>query len=188
MEKVKKTYCKDRKEWRSWLRENHRSEKGVWLIYYKRHTGRSSITYNDAVEEAICFGWIDGQIRKIDQDRYMQRYTPRKSKSLWSVINIERARKMILQGSMTEPGLKIYRDGMKNKERVPSSKNFTVPADLEAALTRNRNAWKHFQNFAPSAKLAYVYWVNTAKREETRQKRISKTVELTAQNKKFGET
>lgn len=157
------------------------------MIYYKKHTGKLSIAYSDAVEEAICFGWIDGQIKKIDQDRYMQRYTPRKSKSLWSVINIERAKKMILQGSMTESGLKIYQDGLKNKERIPSSKNFTVPTDLKVALTENKNAWKHFQNFAPSAKLAYVYWVNTAKTDETRQKRISKTVEQIAQNKKFGE-
>lgn len=187
MEDINKIYCKDRKEWRSWLQKYHGSDKGVWLIYYKKHTGKSSIAYNDAVEEAICYGWIDGQIKKIDDERYMQRYTPRTSKSLWSVINIERAKKMILQGSMTAAGLKIYQDGVKNKERVPSSKDFSVPRDLKTALTKNVSARSHFQNFAPSAKLAYVYWVNTAKTKETRQKRINKTVGLIAQNKKYGE-
>jgi uncharacterized protein YdeI (YjbR/CyaY-like superfamily) len=188
MEEIIKKYYKDRKAWRSWLQKYHESKKEVWLIYFKKHTGKLSITYNDAVEEAICFGWIDGQIKKIDDERYMQRFTPRTSKSLWSVINIERAKKMILQGRMTESGLTIYQAGVKKKERVPSSKNFTVPADLKEALTENKNAWNHFQKFAPSAKLAYVYWVNTAKTEETRQKRIRKTIERVAQNKKYGDS
>ncbi|MBI5625609.1 MAG: hypothetical protein HY935_00150, partial [Nitrosomonadales bacterium] len=77
MEEAKTTYAKDRKEWRSWLQKNHKSQKDIWLIYYKKHTGQASISYVDAVEEAICFGWIDGQIKKIDDDKYMQRYTPR---------------------------------------------------------------------------------------------------------------
>src|SRR5512145_166567 len=104
METSDTTYAKNRKAWRSWLKRNHRSKKGVWLIYYKKHTGQTSISYADAVEEAICFGWIDGQIKKIDDDRYMQRFTPRTAKSLWSVINVERANKMIELGYMTEAG------------------------------------------------------------------------------------
>lgn len=187
MEEIIKIFRKDRKAWRSWLQKNHKSIKEVWLIYYKKHTNKASISYSDAVEEAICFGWIDGQIKRIDDERYMQRYTPRTRKSLWSVINIERAQKMILQGRMTEFGLNIFRKGAKKKERVPSSKDFSVPRDLNVSLTKNRNAWNYFQKFSPSAKLAYVYWVNTAKTEETRQKRISKTVELIAQNIKYGE-
>jgi uncharacterized protein YdeI (YjbR/CyaY-like superfamily) len=102
---IKKAYCKDRSEWRSWLQKNHISEKEIWLVYYKKHTRKQSISYNDAVEEAICFGWIDGQTKKIDDERYMQRYTPRRSNSHWSTINIERANKMIKQGHMTKEGL-----------------------------------------------------------------------------------
>ena len=113
MEKLKKIYCKNRKEWRSWLQKNQLSEKGVWLVYYKKHTKKLTICYNDAVEEAICFGWIDGQIKKIDDERYMQRYTPRRSKSRWSAINIERAKKMILQELMTQEGLRIFQNGIK---------------------------------------------------------------------------
>jgi uncharacterized protein YdeI (YjbR/CyaY-like superfamily) len=167
--------------------KNNFSEKGVWLVYYKKHTKKLSIPYNDAVEEAICFGWIDGQIKKIDDDRYMQRYTPRTAKSRWSVINIERAKKMIKQGLMTQEGLRIFQIGTKNKETVPSSKNFSIPTDLKAALVKNKKAVNNFQNFAPSAKLAYVYWIDIAKTNETRQKRIKKTVELITKNKKFGE-
>ncbi len=187
MEKIDSTYAKNRKEWRSWLQKNHNSEKGIWLIYYKKHTGQASISYADAVEEAICFGWIDGQIKKIDDDKYMQRFTPRKSKSLWSVINIERAKKMIELGLMTESGLRALEAGTKTKERIPSSRNFTVPPYLKTALSKNKKAWNHFQGFSPSAQLAYVYWVMTAKTEETRQKRIEKTIERLSMKKKFGE-
>ena len=186
-EEIKTIYCKDRKEWQSWLQKNYLSEKSIWLVYYKKHTKKLSIPYNDAVEEAICFGWIDGQIKKIDDERYMQRYTPRTSKSRWSVINIERAKRMIKQGHMTKEGLRIFQNGIKNKEVVPSSKKFVVPTDLKEALAKNKKALNNFKNFAPSAKLAYVYWVDIAKTNETRQKRIRKTVEQIAQNKKFGE-
>ena len=176
----------NRKEWRSWLQRNQISEKGVWLVYYKKHTEKPSISYEDAVEEAICFGWIDGQIKRIDDDRYMQRYTPRRPKSHWSAINIERAKKVIKQGHMTREGLRIFQNGIKNEKIVPSSKEFIVPIDLKAALAEKKEALDNFESFAPSARLAYVYWVDSAKKNETRQKRIRKTVELTAQNRKFG--
>ncbi|MFC1550465.1 YdeI family protein [Candidatus Neomarinimicrobiota bacterium] len=187
MDKFKETYCKNRKAWRSWLQKNHLSEKGVWLVYYKKHTKKKSIFYEDAVEEAICFGWIDGQIKRIDDERYMQRYTPRTSKSRWSVINIERAKRMIKQERMTEGGLKIFQKGIKTKETVPSSKKFSVPVDLKSALAKKKKALNNFQNFSPSAKLAYVYWIGLARTDETRKKRIRITVDLLAKNKKFGE-
>ncbi|MBI5636486.1 MAG: YdeI/OmpD-associated family protein [Nitrospinae bacterium] len=184
---MKTIHAKNRNQWRLWLQKNHTSKEGVWLIYYKKHTRKPSIPYGDAVEEAICFGWIDGQIKKIDDDKYMQRYSPRTSKSIWSVVNVERAKEMIEQGKMTECGLKIYKEGVKSKKRVPSSKRFSVPSYLKRALFENKKAWDNFQRFAPSAKLAYVYWVTTAKKAETRQKRIEETIRLLAQNKKFGE-
>ena len=180
-------YCKDRKEWRIWLQKNYLSQKCVWLVYYKKHTKKLSIYYNDAVEEAICFGWIDSQIKKIDDERYMPRYTPRTSKSHWSVVNIERANRMIDQGQMTSEGLKIYKYGVKNQEIIPSSKSFTVPVDLEKALAKNGIALNNFQNFSPSDQLAYAYWVHSAKKNETRQRRIEETVKLLRKNKKFKE-
>ncbi|MBI4652096.1 YdeI/OmpD-associated family protein [Candidatus Desantisbacteria bacterium] len=180
-------YCKNRKEWREWLQINSLSKKGIWLIYYKKHTKKHSVYYDEAVEEAICFGWIDGRIKKIDDERYMQYYSPRKSKSRWSVINVGRAKMMIAQGRMTENGLKIFQNGMESKDRIPSSKSFSIPSYLKTALNKNKKAWSNFQRFAPSAKLAYVYWVTNAKTSDTRQKRIEKTIKLIEQNKKFGE-
>lgn len=187
MDELKALYCRDRKEWRSWLQKNHLSEKTVWLVIYKKHTKKQSIAYNDAVEESICFGWIDGQIKKIDDERFIQRYTPRRPQSRWSVSNIERAERMIKQGHMTKTGLKIYKKGIKNKQTVPSSKNFSVPTDLKKALEKNKTALTNFQNLAPSAQLAYAYWVDTAKKKETRKRRIKKSIDLITQNKKLGE-
>lgn len=178
---------RNRGQWRSWLQKNHISKESVWLVYNKKHTGKPSVRYVDAVEEAICFGWIDGQIKKIDEDKYMQRFSLRTPKSIWSEINVERAKKMIKQGDMTEFGLKIFREGTKTKTRIPSSKHFSVPTYFKEALTKNKKAWANFQQFSPSAKLAYVYWVGSAKTDGTREKRIKETVERLAKNKKFGE-
>jgi len=155
------------------------------LVYYKKHTKKPSVTYDEAVEEAICFGWIDGLVRGIDDERYMQRYTPRTSKSHWSEVNIERAKRMIDQGLMTPDGQKIFEHGIKNKKIIPSSQNFTVPRDLEIALEKNKKAKRNYQNIAPSDRLAYAYWVDTAKRDETRKRRIKETIELLKKNKKL---
>lgn len=119
--------------------------------------------------------------------RYMQRYTPRKSKSNWSVINIERAEKMIQQGLMTKEGLEIFQKGIKSAKIIPSSKNFSVPRDFKLALKNDIKASNNFQNFPPSAQLAYVYWVDTAKTDKTRQTRIEKAIKQIAFNKRFGE-
>jgi uncharacterized protein YdeI (YjbR/CyaY-like superfamily) len=178
---------KDRTAWRSWLRENHAIKKKIWLVIYKKHTKHMSVSYPEAVEEAICFGWIDGQVKTIDSDRYMQRYTPRNAKSPWSEINRERAQRMIHEGLMTEAGLKIYEEGMKNNLIVPSSKNFFFFFFLEAALRKNGTVWSIFLNMAPSARLLYVHWVTSAKTPETRMKRINKSVELIEQNRKLNE-
>jgi uncharacterized protein YdeI (YjbR/CyaY-like superfamily) len=136
MNNPEKLYFKNRDEWRDWLQKHHQSKKEVWLIYYKKHTGQTTISYSDAVEEAICFGWIDGQIKKIDGDKYMQRYTPRTPKSLWSELNIEKAKKMIKIGQMTEFGLKVYSAGLKTDERVPSSKSFSIPSYFKNAIIK----------------------------------------------------
>lgn len=187
MNNSEKLYFKNRDEWRDWLLKHYQSNKEVWLIYYKKHSGQASISYSDAVEEAICFGWIDGQVKKIDEDKYMQRYTPRTAKSLWSESNVERAKKMIRLGLMAERGLNVYHEGMKKTQRVPSSKNFSIPHYFTTALKKNKKAWINFQNFPPSAQLMYVYWVNAAKIDSTRNNRIKKTLEQLENNKRFGE-
>lgn len=183
----KTVYVNTREDWRLWLQENHDSEDCVWLVYYKKHTRKRSIPYADAVEEAICFGWIDGQIRRIDDERYIQRFTPRRRGSIWSELNIERARKMIRQGRMTQSGLEAFREGMEMKKRVPSSRSYSVPAYLETALGEDKTAWDNFQALSPSAKLAYVHWIDSAKKDETRQKRIEKTLSQLTMKRRLGE-
>lgn len=113
MDEANAICLKDRKQWRSWLRKNHAVEREIWLVIYKKNTGKPSIPYEDAVEEAVYFGWIDGRMKSIDDEKYMQRYSPRTAKSTWSESNIARAEKMIAEGKMTEAGLRAYRQGVK---------------------------------------------------------------------------
>jgi len=185
MGKAKTLSLTSRESWRDWLQKNHNKDKEIWLVYYKKHTGKPSIPYVDAVEQAICFGWIDGQIKSLDKQRYMQRFTPRTPSSNWSVINIDRAKKMIKEGKMTHWGLKVYENGMKAGRIIPSSKSFSIPSDLKKALVANKKAWSNFQGLTASAQLVFVYWVDTAKTDETRQQRIEKIVNLSAAGKKL---
>jgi len=174
-----------RGEWRAWLREHHLTAKEIWLVFAKKGASVRTISYDDAVEEAISFGWIDGKVKTIDDQRFMQRYTPRRPASAWSETNIERAKAMIAQGLMTEHGLRVYQEGIAGGRIVPSIRNFSVPPDLEAALSGNEKAGDNFSRMPPSAQLMFVYWVNAAKRTETREIRIKKSVELIAENKKL---
>ncbi len=184
MKITKKLHFKNRTEWRNWLEKNHDKEKEIWIIYYKKHTGNHSVPYNDAVEEALCFGWIDGIVKKLDEERYVQRYSPRNPKSLWSETNIKRVKKMVKEGKMTSVGLKLYKDAMKSRQIAPTL-SATVPPDLIKALMKNKKAWGNFKKFPPSTKLMFTYWVKTAKTKETREKRIKRAVELSALNRKY---
>jgi uncharacterized protein YdeI (YjbR/CyaY-like superfamily) len=180
-------YVKDRKELRSWFKKNHDTKKEIWLIYFKKATGKICIPYTDAVEEAICFGWIDGKVKNIDAEKYIQRYTPRSKKSQWSILNIERAKKMIREKKMTKPGLEKYQEGLKNNKIIPTTKSFSIPLDLTKVLALKPKALKNFNAFPPSTQLMYAYWINLAKKKETRNKRIQEVVERSQQNKKSGE-
>jgi len=183
-------YVTNRKAWREWLKKNHTTKKEVWLIYYKKRTGKERIPYNDAVEEALCFGWIDSTVRRIDDERYAQKFTPRRAGSIWSTINIERAQKMIKQGRMTKRGLVLFREVDKNRKESAreraARKRFTVPAELRKALAKKKEALKNFNNFAASYRKTYVWWILDAKKKETRERRVRRVVEWAAQNKKLG--
>jgi uncharacterized protein YdeI (YjbR/CyaY-like superfamily) len=180
-EAEKQIHFTSRDDWRSWLEENHATEKEIWLIHYKKHTGKPTISYEEAVEEALCFGWIDGVLRRLDDDRYILRYSPRKNKSIWAESNKERAERMIKQGRMTEAGLAKIREAKKNGEwyKVISTK---IPPDLKEALAGNSKALKNFESLAPSRQKQLVWWVTSAKRDETRQRRIKETVSIAEQN------
>lgn len=181
-------YLKDRKTWREWLRKNHKKRQEIWLIYYKKHTGKPRIPYDDAVEEALCFGWIDSTVKRIDDERYMQKFTPRNKKSIWSESNIRRAKKMIKKKMMTRKGLELYeyamRAGQQSERPGIIAEKLSVPPDLAKALARNKKAEKNFSRFAPSYRKMYIFWILDAKKSETRKRRIKRVVLLAGQNKK----
>ncbi len=179
---AKAFYFRNRLEWHQWLSKNHKTKKEVWLIYYKKHTGRETIPYGDAVEEAICFGWIDGKVRRIDSEKHMQRFTPRRKGSVWAEQNINRARKMIRLGKMTKEGMEKFR--RHGETKIPQI--IEMPKELEMGLKASRKAWDNFQKFPPSYRKVFFWWVNSAKRQETRERRIREIVERAIQNKRLG--
>lgn len=182
-------FCKNRDEWRKWLEKNHQSEKEIWLIYYKKHTKKPTVKYNEAVEEALCFGWIDSTVKRIDDETYMQKYTPRKAKSVWSLVNKNRVKKLIKEGKMTKAGMDLVEIAKKNRnwEKAYSSKEkLEMPTNLLSALKANPIAFKNFNDFSPSNQLNYIGWILSAKREETIQKRINIVVSRCEKNEKPG--
>ena len=190
-----KVYLPTREEWRSWLLENYDSMQEIWLIYYKKHTGKASIPYNDAVEEALCFGWIDSLVRRIDGERYMQKYTPRKPKSTWSKHNVRRIEKMISEGKMQPPGIKLFEFAKENGLLPDMSEEGRKEAKLlfpEApqffikALNENPKANSNFNSLAPSYKLQFLGWIMDAKKKETQHRRLKEAIELLNSGKKLG--
>ena len=180
---------KNRKDWRNWLEKNHKTADEVWLIHYKKSSDKMSFNHFDAVEEAICFGWIDSKLKKIDQERFILRYSPRKSKSPWSKINKETAEKMISLGKMTKLGFEKIDEAKKQGFWKSAYTNLTkekLPSDLRKALIKNKKAWNNFQNFANSYRNMYIGWVKNAKTYETRNRRISEVVKRSLDNKKPG--
>ena len=182
-------YARDREEWRKWLEENHSVIQGIWLVYYKKTSGRSRISYNDAVEEALCFGWIDGKIKRVDEDHYIQWFTPRRRGSRWSELNLSRAKKLIESGLMKPAGMIEYEKAHKKPERIYNTKkdeNLVMPEDLIIALKNNESSYNNFINFPPSSRKLYIFWLNDAKRAETRKSRIARIVDQSAKNMKPG--
>jgi uncharacterized protein YdeI (YjbR/CyaY-like superfamily) len=177
----------DRDEWRAWLAEHHAAEKELWLVFYKKHTGKPGVSYEGAVEEALCFGWIDGIGKSIDAEKYTLRFSPRKRNSVWSASNKKRVAKMIKQGRMTEVGLAKVNEAKKNgqwRKATQREDPTNIPADLVKALRANKQAQQNFERLAPSHKKQFIWWIMDAKTDATRQRRIQKTVRLVAQNKK----
>jgi len=183
-------YAPDRAHWRAWLEKHHATETEVWLIYYKRETGKPRVSYNDAVEEALCFGWIDSILRRIDDKRYAQRFTPRRPDSQWSALNKQRVEKLIAEGRMTEAGLsKIrYTTAADDYGRTPAKKKKLLipPADFKRALAAKSAAAAFFRSLAPSYRRNYIAWITNAKTPQTRHKRIAEAVRLLASKKKLG--
>jgi uncharacterized protein YdeI (YjbR/CyaY-like superfamily) len=173
-------YVENRTQWRAWLEANSRAAKEVWLVYYKKGTGRPRVAYADAVEEAICFGWIDSKIRKLDQARFAQLFTPRKPQSRWSASNIARASRMIHEGKMTAAGLKVFNPG--NKTPALPTK---LPGPLEEQFRKQASAWENFQHFPAVYRRMTVGWVASAKREVTQLSRLRRLIAESEANKQI---
>ncbi|WP_406661276.1 YdeI/OmpD-associated family protein [Methanolobus sp. ZRKC3] len=182
-------YVTTREEWRKWLQKNHDSSKVIWLILFKKHTGEPTIPYEDAVEEALCFGWIDSKVKTVDDKRYMQKYTPRKDNSIWSAINKQRAQKLIREGRMTTAGLEKIEEAKINgkwSDPYTAKKKLPIPTELKEALMKNEMAWQNFNRFANSYRDLYIGWIADAKRSDTRKRRIEEVVKRSELNQKPG--
>jgi len=176
-----KLYFPNRNEWRQWLDKHHNDSVGVFLIYFKKHTGKPSIPYNDAVEEALCFGWIDSIVKRIDDERYMQKFTPRNEKSLWSEHNKYRVKKMVDQGKMTEAGMEKIRKARENgkwDEAPDAKKEFVLSKELIEVLSADHTAHEIFNKLSPSHKKNYQQWIMSAKKQETQERRLRKMIEM----------
>ena len=182
-------YVPNRNDWRAWLSKNHASKKEVWLIYYKKHTGKPSIPYDDSVEEALCFGWIDGIMKRVDDEKCARKFMPRKSRSRWAESNKKRAEKMMREGKMTEAGMAKVEGAKKNGEWFKSHerpKELFVHPFIDKALRENRKAQENFEKLAESYRRLYIRWISSAKRKETRIRRLKEAIGLLEQNKKLG--
>ena len=178
-----------RDEWRAWLEENHATETEVWLVYYKKHTGKPSVTYIESVKEALCFGWIDGIKKRVDDERYIHRFTPRTPNSKWSPANIKFAKELIESGAMTEAGLAAFRKRKTYDKEILKTKQaqtVSLAPEFERALRANEKAWENFGNLAPSCRKNYIGWLQSAKKPETREKRLKELIRVLEQNKKLG--
>ena len=173
--------------WRKWLVDHHDSESEVWLVFYKVHTGRRSIAYSDAVDEALCFGWVDSLVKRLDDSRYALKFTPRKADSRWSPINRKRYAALKASGRLQPGGI----------NRAPTDRTYgprpprfqmpaRVPPYIQAALRKQPAAWRYFQGLAPSHRRRYLGWIESAKREETKARRLQEAIRLLTAGKPLG--
>jgi uncharacterized protein YdeI (YjbR/CyaY-like superfamily) len=183
----KTLYVSDRKRWRAWLSRHHTKSFEIWLVYYKKHSGKARIPYNDAVEEALCFGWIDSTVKRIDDDSFAQRFTPRRPGSKLSPMNRVRVARLIAAGKMTRAGLDKIQDRANDAARLGRQKRMRIPADISRALKAVPAAWKHYQRFPDSYRRIRIGWIDGARRRPAEfEKRLSYFVKMTALNKRFG--
>jgi uncharacterized protein YdeI (YjbR/CyaY-like superfamily) len=180
MEIRKTLYVTNREEWRAWLQEHSESESEIWLIYYKKHSRRPRIPYDHAVEEALCFGWIDSIGKRVDDEKFAQKFTPRRDRTNWSALNKRRLRKLIREGRMTKAGLAkidVATLGEIAKPEQPAD-DADIPPFVKQALMASAKAWQSFQNLTPARRRAYVQLILDAKKEETRARRLREAVAL----------
>jgi uncharacterized protein YdeI (YjbR/CyaY-like superfamily) len=171
-------------QWRTWLARHHDSDSQVWLVCHKRHTGRPSIAYEDAVDEALCFGWVDSLIKRLDDARYARKFTPRKPDSKWSTANRQRYAQLKASGRLMPAGLN--RPPTDRSGDAPRPSPSQVPKYIEEALRARPIAWSYFESLAPSHRRMYIGWIDSAKQPETKMRRLQEAIRLLAAGKKLG--
>jgi len=186
---MKQLYVTDREQWHNWLSQHHATKTEIWLIFYKKETSKPTIPYEDSVEEALCFGWIDSIIKKIDNIKYARKFTPRKNNSKWSELNKKRANRMIKEGRMTDFGLtkiEMARETGRWDQDPGSQISLDIPPEFAEVLAQNKRAKKNFDKLAPSYRKHYIGWIAVAKRIETKRKRIDESIALLEKGEKLG--
>ena len=171
--------------WRKWLARHHDSESEIWLVFHKAHTGRPTIAYEDAVDEALCFGWIDSLIKRLDDARYARKFTPRKPDSRWSTVNRKRYAALKASGRLMPAGVNRPPTAKSGDAPRPTSAS-GVPPYIETALRKHPAAWKFFESLAPSHRRLYIAWIDSAKKEETKLKRLQEAIQKLAGSQKLG--
>jgi uncharacterized protein YdeI (YjbR/CyaY-like superfamily) len=186
MQDIETFYPASSQDWRAWLIENHNVKQSIWLVCYKKQANVPTITWSDAVDEALCFGWIDSTRKSVDSDKFIQFFTRRKPSSNWSKINKAKIERLVAEGLMTEAGLESVERAKQNGSWtiLDQVEELHVPEDLLAAFEVNTGAKEYFTSLSKSVKKMLLYWVVSAKRPETRQNRINEIAVLAAQNLK----
>ena len=187
MEKeIEKFYPKSRQEWREWLQDNHDKKQSVWLIYYKKKSNIPTVIYSEAVDEALCFGWIDSKSKPIDEHKFMQFFSRRKPNSVWSRVNKEKIERLTNEGLMTKAGYEIIEIAKQNGSWtiLDEAEALVIPDDLDKDFQKRKNAKEYFLSLSRSDKRNILQWLVLAKRQETREKRIAEIVELADKNQK----
>lgn len=180
-------YFKSSSEFRKWLEKNHSKAAELWVGFYKINSNLKGISYKEAVDQALCFGWIDGIKKKVDELSYTHRFTPRKSKSNWSSTNIKRVGELTKLGLMHPSGITVFnqRDKEKIKQYSYERKTLTLDKSYEQLFKTNSNAWTFFQSQPPSYKKVATFWIMTAKKEDTRLRRLNTLIQDSANNKRL---
>ena len=183
---IESFYPKSRQEWREWLEKNHIGKQSIWLIYYKKKSKVSTVSYNEAVDEALCFGWIDSKAKPLDDERYMQFFSKRKNNSVWSKINKDKVERLVKEGLMAKAGFEIIEKAKQNGSWtiLDEAEALIIPQDLEDNFKMNQDAKKYFVRLSRSDKRNILQWLVLAKRPETRQKRITEIIRCADLNQK----
>lgn len=183
---VETFYADSRKTWRKWLQQHHSTQQSIWLVYYKKQANKPTVTYSEAVDEALCFGWIDSTKKTMDDERFIQLFTQRKPKSVWSKINKAKIERLIAEGLMTDAGQRCIDTAQENGSwtTLDEVEELFVPEDLVQALDENPSATAYFNGLSKSIRKMMLYWLVSAKRPETRVKRISEIAAAAAQQRK----